>query len=92
MATTGIGPKTCLSSVLVYSKVFAPGRIWEFGSFPPDCNITDSDIYLLVAVFQGVVCGQDIMIEEHFEGWHRTLSSAWALGSDHWQDGLDSVV
>ena len=31
-------------------KVFMPGRIWNSISFPPDHDITDSNIYLFVAV------------------------------------------
>ena len=41
-------------------KVFMPGRIWNSISFPPDHDITDSNIYLFICL---VLCGQDI------EGW-----------------------
>ena len=42
-------------------KVFMPGRIWNSVSFPPDHDITDSSIYLFVAVL--------LYVDQTFEGW-----------------------
>ena len=42
-------------------KVFMPGRIWNSVLFPPDHDITDSSIYLFVAVL--------FYVDQTFEGW-----------------------
>ena len=38
-----------------HPQVFMPGPIWQSASFPPDRDITDSEVYLFVAVLFFVV-------------------------------------